>query len=101
MPDVTGKILEKAKKKIHALDPSIQINVRYAFDKNVGKGKVVGQSIAKGVYFTKKQIPSIYLTVSKGKKTSATVRPNPDGQEAAPPDYKVNGDDDLVTIPLE
>ncbi len=101
MPDVTGKILEKAKKKIHALDPSIQINVSYAYDKNVGKGKVVGQSIAKGVYFTKKQIPSISLTVSKGKKPSATVRPKPDGQEAAPPDYKVNGDDDLVTIPLE
>ena len=69
MPDVTGKILEKAKKKIHALDPSIQINVSYAYDKNVGKGKVVGQSIAKGVYFTKKQIPSISLTVRDRKST--------------------------------
>lgn len=117
MPDVTGITLKKAKKKIHAQDASIQVEVSYVYDAAVGKGRVVNQSIAKGVHFSEKQIPSVSLTVSKGKKPPATsadaaaATPEPEGQAGRgqaekgkagkTPDYKVKGDDGFVSVPFE
>lgn len=102
MPDFKGKTLKKAKKKIRALDRSIRIDVDYTYDQTVEAGRVVRQSITKGVYFMRNQIPSLSLTVSKGKKPSApAATPKPEGQTGKAPRYKVKGDDGFVLIPLE
>lgn len=102
MPDLKGKTLKKAKKKIRALDRSIRIDVDYTYDQTVEAGRVVRQSIIKGVYFMRNQIPSLSLTVSKGKKPSApAATPKPEGQTGKTPRYKVKGDDGFVSIPLE
>lgn len=101
MPDMTGIALDKAKKKLHALDSSIQINTSYEYDKTKKAGIVTRQSVAKGITFPKKQLTSVSLTISKGKRPSATHLPAPEQKSAKPSDYQVNDDDDLTSIPLE
>lgn len=101
MPDVTGTTTKKAKKRIHNLDSTIRIDVSYTYNNTIKKGNVINQSVAGGVHFTKGQLPSISLTVSKGKKSSVTNSPKEKKPTKKSPDYKVKNDDDLISIPLD
>lgn len=97
MPSLTGETLEKAKKKLKKLDSSIRIKTTYSYSNDQPAGKVIAQSVAKGVSFSKKQLPAIALTVSKGKTT-----PKPTRHPTKAPDYHVRKeDDDLTSIPLD
>lgn len=101
MPDMTGMTLKKAKKKLNALDSSIRIDTSYEYSKSKKAGIVTRQSVAKGITFSKKQLSSVSLTISKGKRPSATHLPASEQESAKPSDYQVKDDDDLTSIPLE
>lgn len=101
MPDLTGKQLNKAKKLLHKLDASIRINVSYVYSSSKKAETVMSQSVRKGSSFTKKQIRSVSLTVSKGKKPSATHSPEPKPATKNPSDFQVRDDNDFSSIPLE
>lgn len=106
MPDLTGLSLKQAKKKLRKLDSSIRIKAIYSYSKTIPAGKILAQSITKGVSFSPKQLTSLALTVSKGKKPSsspaATVTQKPSKKPASDPQYHVRGeDDDLTSIPLD
>lgn len=108
MPDLTGKTLKSARKKLKKLDSSIQIEATYSYNKNTPAGKIISQSVAEGVTFSKKQLSSISLEISKGRKPSATAAPatTPTPKPAKKPDhdsgYQVKEEeDDLSSIPME
>lgn len=101
MPDVTGLTLQQAKRKLNALDSSIRIDTSYKYSKSKRAGTVTFQSVAKGSTFTKKHLPSISLTISKGKRPPSTQLPVSKPKASKPSDYQVKGDDDLTSIPLE
>lgn len=101
MPDVTGMTLKKAKKELNTLDSSIRIDTSYEYSKSKKAGIVTRQSVAKGITFSKKQLSSVSLTISKGKRSSATHLPASEQESAKPSDYQVKDDNDLTSIPLE
>lgn len=101
MPDLTGKQLAKAKKQLHKLDDSIRIDVSYVYSSSKKAETVLSQSVRKGSSFSKKQIRSISLTVSKGKKPSDTQSPKPKPAAKKPADFQVRDDNDFSSIPLE
>ena len=108
MPDLTGKTLKSAQKKLKNLDSSIQIKTPYSYSKNIATGKIISQSVVKGVTFSKKQISSISLEISKGRKPSASTAPSasstpkPTKKPDNGSDYHVREDDDgLSSIPLD
>lgn len=105
MPDLTGLSLKQAKKKIKKLDSSIRIKTTYSYSKTIPAGKVLTQSIAKGVSFSQKQLASVSLTISKGAKPSsapaATATPKPSKKPTSDSQYHVREDDDLSSIPLD
>lgn len=101
IPDVTGLTLKQAKKKLNALDPSIRIDTSYMYSKSKKAGIITRQSIAKGFMFSNGHLSSISLTVSKGKKPSATQPPVSKPEASKSSDYQVKDDDDLTSIPLE
>ncbi len=102
MPGLTGIKLSKAKKRIKKLDASIRINVSYVYSSSKKPGTVISQSVRKGSSFSKKQLRSLSLTVSKGKRPSATRSPEPKpAASKKPADYQVRDDNDLSSIPLE
>lgn len=93
MPDVTGLTVKKAKRKLREQDPDIQVNLTYSYHNTVTEGRVISQRAAKDGF-------SVSLTVSKGKRPPAASSPKPKEKTTTSPDYKVKGDDDLVSIPL-
>lgn len=102
MPGLTGIKLSKAKKRIKKLDASIRINVSYVYSSSKKPGTVISQSVRKGSSFSKKQLRSLSLTVSKGKRPSATRSPEPKpAASKKPADYQVRDDNDLSSIPLK
>ncbi len=101
MPDVTGIKLDKAKKRIKKLDTSIRIHVTYAYNSSKKSGTVINQSVREGSSFAKNQLRSLTLTVSKGKKPSATPSPESKPASKKPSDFQVKDDNDLSSIPLE
>lgn len=101
MPDVTGKQLDRAKKLLHKLDASIRINVSYVFSSSKKPNTVISQSVQKGISFSKNQIRSVSLTVSKEKKPSPTHSPKPKPASKKPSDYRVREDNDFSSIPLD
>lgn len=99
VPDLTGKTLDTARKQLKKLDTAIQIKTKYTYSNKMTPGKIISQSVAKGSYFSKGRLPSISLTISKGRKpvssTAPPVKPTKNS------DYKVKGEDSYVSIPLE
>lgn len=93
MPDVTGLTVKKAKRKLREKNPDIRINLTDSYHSTVAAGRVISQSVAKDA-------ASVSLTVSKGKRPSVASSPKPREKTTTSPDYKVKGDDDLVSIPL-
>lgn len=107
MPDLTGITLKSARKKIKKLDPTIRIETTYSYNKNTASGKIISQSVKKGVSFSRKQLSSISLEISKGRKPSAsatpaaTTTPKPTKKPDNSSDYRVREDDEFSSIPLE
>lgn len=111
MPDLTGKTLESARKKLKSLDSSIQIETTYSYSEKAAAGRIISQSVAKGVTFSRKQLSSISLEISKGRnrKPPATVAPaagaaptlKPIKKPADGSDYHVRENDGLSSIPLD
>lgn len=80
MNNVTGLSQKKAKKKIHALDPSIKIQIKKKYDASQAKGHVISQSVTKGTVFNAGSLATITLTISRGAKpvvASNTAKPSP------------------------
>lgn len=106
VPKLTGLTNKEAKHMLNALDSSIEIRISRIYDETKKKGTVLSQSIEPDTYFTKGNLPSILLTVSKGKEPSATSTPiitvTPKPASESEDDYQVKSDeDDYVSIPLE
>lgn len=109
MPDLTEKSLKNARKKLKSLDSSIRIETTYSYSKKTAAGKVISQSVAKGVTFSRNQLSSISLEISKGKKPSPTAAPSaraafsskPTKKPANGSDYHVRENDGLSSIPLD
>lgn len=68
MPDVTGRTLKQARKKIREQDSEIQIQVKRKYDDFQKKGVVLRQNVVAGTRYNVGTIEKIVLTVSKGKK---------------------------------
>lgn len=103
MQDLTGMTRAKAEKKLKALDPSIRIDISYAYSSSKKAGIITRQSVAAGTTFSEKQIASISLTISKGKRPPATSAPASSSAKktSKPSDYHVKEDNNLTSIPLE
>lgn len=107
MSDVMGKRLSKAKKRLHSLDASLTVRIKYQYDGKVSKGKVIGQSVAPGTIFSPGTLSSISLSVSKGKKPTASKPPAATSSPKKPTptrkkEYTIDDQgDDYTTIPLE
>lgn len=105
MPDVTNSTLKKARQKLKELDSSIQIKTTHVYSTEKKAGQIISQSVTKGTSFSKGQLSSILLTVSKGKespkKTTQKPSTTPTDQPKKDTDYNVKTADDYTSIPLE
>jgi len=130
MPKLSGLPLKQAKKVLKKLDDTIYIETDKVYNNHIKKGRVISQSVVNGTLFSKGQISTILLTVSRGKKPKPSALPDkdnkktteapkttPENQATLPPkatrkpekstkkpssDYHVTPeDDDFVTIPLD
>lgn len=82
MVNVTNLSVADAKKKLHALDASIQVQIKKKYSPSVQKGHVLSQSVQKNTIFNAGSLDSITLTVSRGKQKIIT--------SAAPTDSTVH-----------
>lgn len=89
MIDVTGQSSKKAKKRIHALDSSIQIKIIREYNDTIAKDNVISQNIVKNTIFNAGSLSEITLTISKGS-TPAKPTTNPVKKPAptTPPEKK-------------
>lgn len=105
MPDVTNITLKKARNKLKKLDSSIKIKVVRKYNTRKATGQIISQSVKKGTTFSKGQLSSIRLTISKGKQPVKTTAPaktvTPTKKPKQSSDYNVKANDDYVSIPLE
>lgn len=68
IPNVKGKVEEKAKKLIKKSNNSLKITIKRVYHDSVKKGKVIRQSVRASREYKKGEIKKIVLTISKGKK---------------------------------
>ncbi len=110
VPDVTGLTLQKAKKLFRKLDPSIQVETIYTYDDTIASKHIITQSVAKETLFSKGHLPSILLTVSKGKKPDDPASPSPAATSGTSgnssgkkrdSDYQVEPREDYQTIHID
>lgn len=73
MPNFKGKPFTTVKSQLKELDSEIKIKKIYSYHKLIKKDNIISQSISEDTVFSKGNIPSILLIISKGKqKTSST-----------------------------
>ena len=70
MIDVSGDSYAEAKKKLFALDSTIQVKTEWVFNNTHASNTVIKQSIHAGTDFTSGSLGSILLTISKGKEST-------------------------------
>ena len=68
MIDLSGLTLENAARKLSDLDSEIELKTEYKYDTTNEIGIVIEQSIAANTQFTKGELPSLTLTISKGSE---------------------------------
>lgn len=69
MIDLSGYSYAQAKKKLSALDSSIEIKTQWVYDDTHAANTIIEQSIQPGTDFTLGSLDSILLTFSKGKES--------------------------------
>jgi serine/threonine protein kinase len=104
MINVKGMSVKKAKKQLAKLDNSIKVYTKTAYDKKKTSGKIISQSVASKTVFTKGQIKSITLTVSKGARPDSkdTAEKTSKPTSSPEPTFEVLPDEeeDYATVPL-
>lgn len=109
MVSVTDMKLKKAKRILKQLDPDINVSTVYVYHETIAAGRVVHQSVVGDTLFTKGNLSSILLTVSKGKekeKTTAAPQRTPaptgsSGGKKRPSNYDVKPEDEYTDISLD
>lgn len=109
MVSVTDMKLKKAKRILKQLDPDINVSTVYVYHETIAAGRVIHQSVVGDTLFTKGNLSSILLTVSKGKEeeksTAAPQRtPAPTGSSGGkkrPSNYDVKPEDEYTDISLD
>ncbi len=76
MPKLSGLPLKQAKQVLKKLDDTISIETKKAYNNSIKKGQVISQSVVHGTLFSKGQISTILLTVSRGKKPKPSTPPD-------------------------
>ncbi len=87
MVNVTGMKLKTARKAIRKLDSDIRIETIYANSNTTPSGYVIHQSVTKNTVFTRGNLPSVLLTVSKGKKQKKANAPKEPEQPKTPQNH--------------
>lgn len=84
MPKLSGLSLNKAKQVLKNLDDTIHIETKEVYDSSTKKGEIISQNVVDGTLFSRGQLPTILLTISRGKKTkpSASSGDNKNAPEA-------------------
>lgn len=76
MPKLSGLSLEQAKQVLNNLDDTIYIKTTKIYHNSTKKGYVIFQSVAEGTLFSTGHLPTVLLTVSRGKKPAASQQKN-------------------------
>lgn len=73
MIDLVGLTLENAAKELSDLDSDIELNTVYQYNESYNIGTVIDQSLPAKFQFTKGELSSITLTISKGMEPVVTT----------------------------
>ena len=74
MPKLSGLSLKQATQILKNLDDTIYIKTAKVYHDSTKKGQVIFQSVAEGTLFSTGHLPTVLLTVSRGKKPTASPK---------------------------
>lgn len=83
MVNMIGKTLEQAEAALNELDSGISVQTSEEYSKTYSKGTVIAQSIQSNTQFTKGNISTITLTISKGERPSTEASDSTSGNNSS------------------